>query len=74
MTLSTPASSAQPIRRFTTQFSSQPPSACSTATSTAWPHGSRSDPDIYREIGKQTASLGYARRDWKKPLESVTAK
>jgi uncharacterized peroxidase-related enzyme len=32
------------------------------------------DPDIYREIGKQTASLGYARRDWKKPLEAVTTK
>jgi alkylhydroperoxidase/carboxymuconolactone decarboxylase family protein YurZ len=24
------------------------------------------DAEIYREIGKQTASLGYARRDWKK--------
>jgi uncharacterized peroxidase-related enzyme len=24
------------------------------------------NPDLYREIGKQTASLGYARRDWKK--------
>src|ERR1700678_474762 len=24
--------------------------------------------DIYREIGKQTASLGYARRDWKEPI------
>jgi uncharacterized peroxidase-related enzyme len=32
------------------------------------------DPEIYREIGKQTASLGYARRDWKKPLEAVTSK
>ena len=32
------------------------------------------DPDIYREIGKQTASLGYARRDWKKPLEAATTK
>ena len=25
------------------------------------------DPEMYREIGKQTASMGYARRDWKKP-------
>ncbi len=33
-----------------------------------------SDPEIYREIGKQTASLGYASRDWKKPLEAVTKK
>ena len=29
------------------------------------------DPAMYREIGKQTASKGYARRDWKKPLETV---
>ena len=32
------------------------------------------DPDMYREIGKQTASLGYARRDWKKPLAAVITK
>ena len=30
-----------------------------------------SDPEVYREIGKQTASLGYAGRDWKKPLEAA---
>lgn len=42
-------------------------------TSTAWPRQPR-NPAIYREIGKQTASLGYARRDWKKPLEAVTTK
>jgi uncharacterized peroxidase-related enzyme len=29
------------------------------------------DPDIYREIGKQTASLGYARRDWKEPIRAA---
>src|ERR1700691_988280 len=32
------------------------------------------DPNIYREIGRQTASLGYAGRDWKKALEAVTTK
>ena len=32
------------------------------------------DLDIYREIGKQTARLGYARRDWKKPLAAATTK
>jgi uncharacterized peroxidase-related enzyme len=32
------------------------------------------DPNIYREIGKQTASLGYAGRDWKKALEAATTK
>ena len=41
--------------------------------STAWPRQPR-NPAIYREIGKQTASLGYARRDWKKPVEAVTTK
>ena len=30
------------------------------------------DPEVYREIGKQTVQLGYAGRDWKRPLESVT--
>lgn len=32
------------------------------------------DPDIYREIGQQTAKLGYVSRDYKKPLEAITAK
>ena len=27
-----------------------------------------SDPEIYREIGKQTSQLGYVGRDYKKPL------
>lgn len=31
------------------------------------------DPEIYREIGKMTAQLGYVGRDYKKPLESVAA-
>jgi|SRR6185312_10349898 len=31
------------------------------------------DPEIYREIGKMTAQLGYVNRDYKKPLESVMA-
>ena len=31
------------------------------------------DPEIYREIGKQTAQLGYVGRDYKKPLQSVVA-
>jgi uncharacterized peroxidase-related enzyme len=26
------------------------------------------DPEIYREIGRQTAALGYVGRDWKRPL------
>ena len=30
------------------------------------------DAEIYREIGKQTASLGYARRDWKEPIRAAT--
>jgi uncharacterized peroxidase-related enzyme len=29
------------------------------------------DPEIYREIGKTTAQLGYAGRDYKKTLESI---
>ena len=29
------------------------------------------DPEVYREIGQQTAQLGYAGRDWKRPLETV---
>lgn len=29
--------------------------------------------EIYREIGKQTAQLGYAGRDYKKPLDAVAA-
>ncbi len=29
------------------------------------------DPEIYREIGKMTAQLGYVGRDYKKPLESI---
>jgi uncharacterized peroxidase-related enzyme len=32
------------------------------------------DPEVYREIGKQTASLGYAGRDWERPLETVATK
>ena len=32
------------------------------------------DPEIYREIGKQTAQLGYAARDWKRPLQTLTTK
>lgn len=33
-----------------------------------------SDPEIYREIGKQTSQLGYVNRDYKKPLQAITAK
>lgn len=29
------------------------------------------DPEIYREIGKQTSRLGYVNRDYKKPLEAI---
>jgi len=29
------------------------------------------DPELYREIGKQTAALGYVARDWKRPLRTV---
>jgi len=32
------------------------------------------DPEVYREIGRQTARLGYAGRDWKRPLETVATK
>jgi uncharacterized peroxidase-related enzyme len=32
------------------------------------------DPEIYREIGQQTSTLGYVARDYKKPLEAVAAK
>jgi uncharacterized peroxidase-related enzyme len=32
------------------------------------------DPELYREIGQQTASLGYARRDWKKPQSTAITK
>jgi uncharacterized peroxidase-related enzyme len=33
-----------------------------------------SDPEMYREIGQQTSKQGYAGRDYKKPLEAITAK
>ena len=33
-----------------------------------------SDPEIYREIGMMTAQLGYAGRDYKKPLKAIAAK
>ena len=32
------------------------------------------DPEIYREIGKLTAQLGYVGRDYKTPLQAITAK
>jgi uncharacterized peroxidase-related enzyme len=32
-----------------------------------------SDPEVYREIGKMAAKLGYVGRDYKKPLESIAA-
>jgi len=32
------------------------------------------DPEIYREIGQQTARLGYVGRDYKKPLQAIAAK
>ena len=32
------------------------------------------DPEMYREIGEQTARLGYAGRDWKQPLKAVKGK
>jgi uncharacterized peroxidase-related enzyme len=32
------------------------------------------DSAMYHEIGKQTAQLGYACRDWKQPLETVATK
>jgi len=33
-----------------------------------------SDPEIYREIGQQTSSQGYVKRDYGKPLEAIAAK
>jgi uncharacterized peroxidase-related enzyme len=32
------------------------------------------DAEVYREIGRQTAELGYAGRDWKQPLKAVASK
>jgi uncharacterized peroxidase-related enzyme len=32
------------------------------------------DPEIYREIGKQTSQQGYVARDWKQPLQTVVGK
>jgi uncharacterized peroxidase-related enzyme len=32
------------------------------------------DPEVYREIGKQTSQLGYAARDWKKPLQTLASR
>jgi uncharacterized peroxidase-related enzyme len=32
------------------------------------------EPEVYREIGQQTARLGYIGRDYKKPLEAIAAK
>jgi uncharacterized peroxidase-related enzyme len=32
------------------------------------------DPEVYREVGKQTAKLGYVARDWKLPLQAVASK
>ncbi len=32
------------------------------------------DPEMYREIGKQTAQLGYAGRDRKQPLQAVATR
>jgi hypothetical protein len=31
-------------------------------------------PEIYREIGTMTAQLGYAGRDYKKPLKAIAGK
>jgi uncharacterized peroxidase-related enzyme len=31
-------------------------------------------PEMYREIGEQTASHGYAKRDWKRPLKTIVGK
>jgi len=31
-------------------------------------------PEVYLEIGKQTARLGYVARDWKQPLQTVATK
>jgi uncharacterized peroxidase-related enzyme len=30
------------------------------------------DPEVYREIGRQTGELGYVGRDWKRPLPEAT--
>jgi hypothetical protein len=32
------------------------------------------DPEMYREIGKQTAQLGYVGRDYREPLAAVANK
>lgn len=32
------------------------------------------DPEVYREIGQQTARLGYVGRDYKRPLEALAGK
>ena len=32
------------------------------------------DPEVYREIGKQTSQLGYVNRDYKKPLQALATK
>lgn len=32
------------------------------------------DPEVYREIGKQTSRLGYVARDWKQPLRTAASK
>ena len=32
------------------------------------------NPEMYREIGEQTARLGYVKRDWNKPLKAVKHK
>jgi uncharacterized peroxidase-related enzyme len=32
------------------------------------------DPEIYREIGQQTSTQGYVKRDYGKPLETIAAK
>jgi uncharacterized peroxidase-related enzyme len=31
------------------------------------------DPDLYREIGRQTVALGYVGRDWKRPLPKAAS-
>jgi AhpD family alkylhydroperoxidase len=32
------------------------------------------DPELYVEIGRQTAALGYVARDWKRPLPTAASK
>jgi len=32
------------------------------------------DPELYVEIGRQTAALGYVARDWKRPLSTAVSK